>query len=498
MLVREVLPEKPFFTIKGPITGEKPIYLYLSQQKDYLVYAEDLKALMNSSKVSKPLELWEEGISFLLQSGVVPTPYTIIKNLFVLSIGDEVVIEREGDSKLELKFSHKYHYFHSYRYKEKSADPQFFLGLLKEAILKRLLEGREIFLFHSAGKDSNLIALALAESEIKDRVICITLKGPEGKDESLIAKELAKKMGLRHIIFSLPDKITFRHIDFLRSYFQEMIIPCTDGVSLVYPFYAMEFDFKGKNLIEGSGVDVFVGHLPRKVEFERQKLFTKFQFLRALAEVFPTGNPLRKITLTRAEWIGLDGFTLRDAKKFCARVKSVFPYWKEEEKKRRDWDYLDLKGDLWATHVEYGNVMRKVRILAEFSEANLIFPYTDEKVAKYLAELPEKESFDRKRWVNKIFFRKILWEKLQYEADKIRKFSYPVDFFTLLEKMEDFIKEEIFSCQLWEKKGIEQIYFKLRRKMTLSNTSKSKEALKLILRTFLISAWYNNSKYLIR
>ncbi len=143
----------------------------------------------------------------------------------------------------------------------------------------------------------------------------------------------------------------------------------------------MEFDFKGVNIIDGSGVDVFTGHIPRKIEYQRQKIYTKFLFLRSLADNLPTGNFFQKIALTRSEWIGLNGFTYSDAKKLFSQANPVFPFWKKEDEKRKNWDYFDLKGDLWATHVEYGNVMRKVRIFAEFCDANLIFPFTDKKIA---------------------------------------------------------------------------------------------------------------------
>lgn len=490
--IKEIFPENTPYILEGPITGEKPIYLYLSPEKTYLLYSENIKALLNSPKIIKPLEIWEEGISFLLQSGVIPTPYTVFKNVYVLSMGDKVLIENSYN-KLRLAFFHEYYYFHKYRKFEKKSDINFFLILLKEAILRKINPLTDIYLFHSAGKDSNIIALTLASSELKNRTICLTLRGPKNKDESNIAKELAKKMGLKHLILNIPEKITNFHIDFLINYFKNMLLPCTDAVCLAYPFYAMEINFKGSNIIDGSGVDVFTGHVPRKIEYQRQKIYTKFLFLRPLADKLPSGNFLQKIALTRSEWIGLNGFTFYDTQKFFSKAKPVFPFWKEEDKKRKDWDYFDLKADLWATHVEYGNVMRKVRIFAEFCEANLIFPFTDEKVAKYLASLPEKELFDRKTFKNKLLFRKILKEKLNFDVDKFPKFSYPFDAFSLFKKMESHVKGEIFSCKLWEKKELTKIFNRLLAQASSKNNSLSKKAKNLILRLYLISAWYNRT-----
>ncbi len=99
--IKKIFPENCPYILKGPITGEKPLYIYLSPNKDYLLYSENLKTLLNSLKVIKPLEIWEDGISFLLQSGIIPTPFTIFKNLFVLSLGDEVEVQNINN-KIEL------------------------------------------------------------------------------------------------------------------------------------------------------------------------------------------------------------------------------------------------------------------------------------------------------------------------------------------------------------------------------------------------------------
>ncbi|MFN3567859.1 MAG: hypothetical protein ACK4UR_02990 [Caldimicrobium sp.] len=79
--IKKIIPQDTPKHLKGPLTGEKPLYLYLSPRKDFLLYTEDLKELLNASEVRETLEIWEEGISFLLQTGIVLTPYTIYKNL---------------------------------------------------------------------------------------------------------------------------------------------------------------------------------------------------------------------------------------------------------------------------------------------------------------------------------------------------------------------------------------------------------------------------------
>ena len=84
--VNLILPQNTPKTIKGPLAGDKPIYIYLSPKNDFLLYSENLKKLLSHHKVKTPLEVSDEGISFLLQSGFIPTPKTAFKNLFVLTL----------------------------------------------------------------------------------------------------------------------------------------------------------------------------------------------------------------------------------------------------------------------------------------------------------------------------------------------------------------------------------------------------------------------------
>ena len=51
-----------------------------------------------------------------------------------------------------------------------------------------------------------------------------------------------------------------------------------DNVVLAYPLYATQIEFSNTNIIDGMGNDVFIGHIPSKIEHERQKTFSSFKF----------------------------------------------------------------------------------------------------------------------------------------------------------------------------------------------------------------------------
>jgi len=69
----------------------------------------------------------------------------------------------------------------------------------------------------------------------------------------------------------LPSKTEKKHLDAIDYYFTHISLPCLDGSALVYPLYATLIDFKDTNIIDGSGNDIYFGHVPRPIEYKRQK-----------------------------------------------------------------------------------------------------------------------------------------------------------------------------------------------------------------------------------
>ena len=70
----------------------------------------------------------------------------------------------------------------------------FILELLANATIERIDKNKPSFLFHSAGKDSNTIALSLAEAGWQNKVTLITHKSKGNADESEISSKIAKNL----------------------------------------------------------------------------------------------------------------------------------------------------------------------------------------------------------------------------------------------------------------------------------------------------------------
>ncbi|WP_246167845.1 hypothetical protein [Thermosulfurimonas marina] len=105
---------------------------------------------------------------------------------------------------------------------------------------------------------------------------------------------------------------------------------------------------------------------------------------------FPRAIPYKKIARTRSEMVGAWGLTLRDARLIYPETENLLDYWKAQDQRHKDWDYFDLKADLWGPNFEFDLVLRKARNFAAVYRANLILPWTAPEVASYIGRLPEK------------------------------------------------------------------------------------------------------------
>ncbi len=491
-MVQKIKPETASLILEGDPAGGKPLYLYLPEHKKFILVSEDIKALLEHPETGAPLEVSPLGISFLLQSGVIPTPRTVFKNLYVLNIGDRVEI-REVSGRLEIQFSHRFPYFNAEREEDFIPDEDELLRLLAESTLQKLRPGAITYLFQSLGKDSNTIALALAEHGFRN-LVCLTLSTGDRKDESERAAEIARRLGFKHQKLFVPQRLGPDHFRELEFFFENIPLPCVDGVSLAYPFYALQINFKGTNVLDGSGNDIYLGHVPRRVEFKRQKIYPRLSFLRPIADRLSTGNFLSPVTRTRSEMAGPFGFTFRDARRLFPQAYPVFPFWKKADQLRKGWDYFDLKADIWGPNLEFDLVMRKARNFAAVYGANLVFPWADRRVAEYAKRIPERFLFDRRKFSNKLLLRKILKERLGLDSDALGKFSYGFNAYGLLNSMKNRVTEEILDCSLWNPQEAEKILKKLEE-----GASKGKRLFrKLWVRLYLISAWHNHNQYVRR
>lgn len=479
------------------LAAESPIYLYINDDKNYVCYSNSIQDLLNSSHIKKPLSISSEGLSFLLQSGVVPPPKTIYKNIFVIGIGDKALI-KNNDQVIELNFFHKFPFMSADRLHQNEITPDndLILELLLKATISRIDSSKPTFFFHSAGKDSNSILLALAEGGYQDKITCVCQKILDSQDESTISKNIAEKLGFKHVILEQPTKISKEFFTSIIDHFTNTPLPWTDGVTLAFPAYPLQLPtLKESNVIDGSGNDVYIGNIPSLSEYRKQWLANLTQNFHWFADHMSSTSIFSSIRKTRAEWCGLGGFLFSDAKKIYPLATSVLPYWTLQSKERRLWDYIDFRSDIRGTIIDVHIFNQKIRNASYVWKSNPIYPWCDKEVATYFSKLPEKYVFDRRKLKNKLILRDLLKERIGLDSDAIGKRGYGYDNLKTLQLLIENAKHEISTCNFWDKVTVIKKFNTLYTK-AYSNDKYYALGRNLLLRLYLLSLWLNHNRYI--
>lgn len=474
-------------TIESDIAGQNPIYLFYTETE--ILYTKELKLLLNY--INKSLTISDSAISFLLKSGLVPTPYTVYKNVYILSIGNKVIV-----SNINNKF--KIEFLNEFPFQESDAsinlpDEDYILDLIANATISKIKPNRNSYLFHSAGKDSNTIALSLSKNNYTD-VTFVSHKSKGKSDESEISKKISDKLGFNHKILYEPSILEKKHINAFDNYFKNLLLPVMDVVSLAYPIYDTQINFKDSNIIDGMGNDVYIGHIPSRREYQFANYLSKVSFLKPLTNKLNSENYFHILGLNKIEWTGLVGFMNKDCLSIYPEFDNIDNYWQGLEKDAIKLDYFELRAKIRGGIIDQEIFMRKVRNFADINNANLIFPWADSNVAHYFNTINPKYLYNKKILKNKLILRELLKTKLDLDSDKLGKLGYTFDYWKIMNLMFNNVKDEILNCNLWDKKGIEIIFNRL-YKRSIRDDRFSNRAKSLIQRLYLISAWFNNNKY---
>lgn len=487
-----VTPHQKPVILKSELAGENPVYIYWSQDRSFAAYSSSITDLTEAPFI-KSFEIDSYGLSFLLQNGAVPPPKTVYKNLFILGIGDTAEIT-SNNGLIEITFHNDFP-FSSQKRPERPyiPDTSVALELIANATLKRTHHNKPTFLFHSAGKDSNTIALALAEAGWQDKVTLITHHSKSNPKESHISAEIAKKLGFRHRNLEEYSDLNPQVQKEFFEFFREAPFPCTDGVSLAYPLYAFQYpQLKSANIIDGMGNDVYIGHMPSHSEYQKQRLSRYFSHFSPLNDYLNSENRIRAIGRTRCEWIGLSGFSFSDTSRILPGAINTTSYWKKADFGE---EYTDLRGRIRGTILDQEVFTRKIRNFTDVYRSNLILPWATQEVAEHFWNMDKSYLFDKDNLKNKTFLRKLLSEKAGIDSDGIGKLGFKFSFSEITRRNWNHISEEIMRCRLWDTSNIAQLSKRLKAYAD-ANPKREDIPLRLIYKLYLISIWANNSKLL--
>ena len=471
-------------------------YLYLHQDKKFLLWSRSLTALLGDPRVAKPLHVSSESVSFFLQCGAVLPPRTIYSNIYLLGIGDECAVT-ECNGCIECVFTNKFPFgtFSGASAKRNYLDPNKLLQLLGDYTVAGLDTRKPTFLFQSAGKDSNSIALALSRRGCARQITALTLKTSGGSDESCIASGLATKMGFHHktlrevLAPSEEERVT------IEAFHEQAPLPCADHVAISYATYAHQVpELVGANIIDGMGNDVFFGHIPGPSEFRKQATATAISFITDLLPSFSTLSLAEVVCRTRAEWTGFHGLSFRDTQKIYPSAINVREYWRGESRKWIDLDYLDLRARLRGTVIDTEVFIRKVRNFSDVYRSILILPWAREAVAQYVSECAEHALFDRGALKNKLPLRNILHECVGLDSDRLGKMVYSFNLLQFVILNREWIVQTVGQCSLWDKQQVNVLLSALFAS-ALGTGRRAQVGGSAIYRIFILSLWHLKTKY---
>jgi len=497
-MINHHTPETPNTTLQSDLAGEYPRYLYWPKDKLTLLYSHSITELLDDPRVPKPLAISSEGISFLLQSGVVPPPKTAYQDIYILGIGDTAGVT-SVNGKVDINFTHVFPFMNANRLSPDAMQPDegLILQMLAEATISRIDLSRPSFLFHSAGKDSNSIALALAEAGWQDKVTLITHKSKGAADESEISAKIAKQLGFKHQVLHEVDQLKAEHHAAIEDYFVNAPFPCTDNVTLAYPLYSVQIpELRGANLIDGGGNDSHMTTPPSRRDLKTHKFATLTSKLPGFRNHVKSESVINPLLRTQAEWCGMGGMSLADANSLYPDNSSVYPHWNRESLKRQSWDHYDFKTDILTSVTAAELHIRKVRIFADAIAANFVLPFANASLADYFARMPETYLFDRKTQKNKLILRKILKDRIGLDSDALGKMGFSYDSRTIVLQNWETIAREIYACPLWNKPSLEKLVTRMRGRMNGKGWG-SRSAGRMLYRVYLVSCWRNKCRWVV-
>ena len=499
--------DKPI-TISSDLAAQHPVYLYLAKSGSEIYYSTSLTCLLNIDEVEKPLTISKKSLSFLLQCGVVPPPKTIYEDIFVLSIGDQLICSRarESDKKgsksanrIAIEFVYKFPFTNKPVYSgcggNDKPDINFLLELLANATLDEIDHSLPSTIFHSAGKDSNMIALALAEAGKQKDFVSLTYAAKGKANEETIVKELSEKMGFEHLSVSVPDTLNDSHYESLLHYFEHLPLPSTDNATLLYPLLNHLLMFDRANVVDGMGGDIHIGHIPERKEYQRQKMSYFSHWCLAFTEMFPSESRLQVLSRSRAECTGMSGFSVKESFQLTEYLFDCKAFWGDYSRKNWHIEYPEFRAMVRGGVVDVEVFTRKVRNAGDVYGWNVILPWANQAVAEWAANISPSLLYDTKSFKNKLILRQLLLERLNLDSDNLGKMAFEFGYSGVIASIYKKVEDEILRCQYWNK-GISRTLLKRLVDSSKKNNSSGFVSKKLIHRLFVISAWLNHCRYL--
>lgn len=474
-------------TLTGDPTGESLLYVYRSG--DVLLWGQD-PAHLADAIVSRglPLTIDPFAVTSMLVRGLIAMPWTVYSEMHVAGIGDQLVCAKT-DAGWELEHRLAFPYFADLSREDQLPEPKQLMASLTAAVAKRLEDGRPAVLMLSSGKDSTAVAVALARLGRRD-VHCMTFVANTDQDEDGYARELCAKLRLEHERVEIPADRPVSS-DLLTAYFQNAPLPCGDDCQIPY-VTALQKAGAPDLVLDGSGNDVYVGHVPSRRDLMRSRLRVRPYGLASLLEAaVPVSSGVDQLLRTPEDLcFKLGQLRLREVRRF-------FPNASEEKARLASLgraaagrDVFDYRALVRGRHYDQGSCMLKAMMACAAIGSLCALPWCDTEVIDYYFNLPRSARFDAQTYSNKVLLREMLRQEVGYPDEVLGKRYFEFDRIAFFTCNRTRVRDEILNCRLWNLACAERLLD------TMYNRLPRNPRVGVALNTwFLLSGWLNHNRW---
>jgi len=414
--------------------GIKPLFYY-STPKTF-IFASELKSILGFPEFKKDIDF--EALSYYLQLGYIPAPYTIFKNTFKLEPGSILEINEQLNLKKTKYWEPKLYFLKDKIQKSEEEIIGELEELLKESFQYRLVSDVEVGIFLSGGIDSSLLTTLLQKNS-SQKLKTFTI-GFEEKayNEAPFAEKVAKILGTDHHQYYLnSEDLRKIFLDFVEIYDE----PFGDSAGLPTYLLSRFTSEKVKVVLSADGGDeLFWGYSKYKVLNELKNTPYLFRllgekFLRTLSppkaekiySLFSKIFSLPKYSNLREKISKLTN--LLKGKNFPEIFQLASSYWIHSEVKNLigDKTISTLNRFFQEININHQEQMQLWDILTYLPDDILVKtdratmswslegrePYLDQKIVEYTATIPPKLKFKNNQ--QKYILKKILFKHLPKE-----------------------------------------------------------------------------------
>ncbi len=389
--------------------GIKPLHIY--QDNDKLIFASELKAIFN---FNIPKEINYSSLYTYLQLNYLPTPFSIINNVYKLEPGSYIFIKNnivEQKKYFQINYNYEFAKNNSVKYEDAQNNIK---NLLEESILKRLVSDVPLGAFLSGGIDSSIIVGLASRHKQNIKTFTIGYKDEPFFDESSYANIVAKKFNTDHTVFELTNNELYSNLHDVLEYIDE---PFADSSALAVHILSMHTRKHVTVALSGDGADeIFAGYNKYLAEYNALKYSNILKLASISSPVFNLlpqsrnsnfSNKVRqinrflngiKLPYKERYWLWCSLNNESDVENLLLNKFDKNEYY---NKKNEILNLLKNKGIndvLYAdcNNVLSGDMLVKTDLMSMANSLEVRVPFLDYNLVNYVFSLPDKYKIDGK------------------------------------------------------------------------------------------------------